>query len=50
MRWTVAFPMFPADHLLPMAQMADSAGFDTITVPDSVFFPEKVDDRLPVLG
>ena len=49
MRWTVAFPMFPADHLVPMARAAEAAGFDTITVPDSVFFPEKVVGRLPVL-
>lgn len=47
MRWTVAFPMFPPDHLLPMARAAESAGFDTITVPDSVFFPEKVETDYP---
>jgi probable F420-dependent oxidoreductase len=47
MRWTVAFPMFPADHLLPMARAAEAAGFDTITVPDSVFFPEKVETDYP---
>ena len=37
MRWTVAFPMFPADHLVPMARRAEEVGFDSITVPDSVF-------------
>jgi probable F420-dependent oxidoreductase len=47
MRWTVAFPMFPADHLLPMARAAEECGFDTITVPDSVFFPEKVSAEYP---
>ena len=47
MRWTVAFPMFPADHLLPMARAAEAAGFDTIAVPDSVFFPEKVSAEYP---
>ncbi len=47
MRWTVAFPMFPADHLLPMARAAEDAGFDTITVPDSVFFPENVAEKYP---
>ena len=47
MRWTVAFPMFPADHLVPMARAAEEAGFDTITVPDSVFFPEQVDTKYP---
>ena len=47
MRWTVAFPMFPADHLLPMARAAEAAGFDSITVPDSVFFPETVSADYP---
>jgi len=47
MRWTVAFPMFPADHLLPMARAAEANGFDTITVPDSVFFPEHVSAEYP---
>lgn len=47
MRWTVAFPMFPADHLVPMARRAEEAGFDTITVPDSVFFPEQVSASYP---
>ncbi len=47
MRWTVAFPMFPADHLVPMARAAEEAGFDSITVPDSVFFPESVSAEYP---
>ena len=47
MRWTVAFPMFPADHLVPMARAAEAAGFDTITVPDSVFYPEQVSADYP---
>ena len=47
MRWTVAFPMFAADHLVPMARAAEAAGFDTITVPDSVFYPEQVSAEYP---
>ncbi len=47
MRWTVAFPMFPADHLIPMARAAEAAGFDSITLPDSVFFPEQVSADYP---
>lgn len=50
MRWTVAFPMLPADHLLPMARAAEAAGFDTITVPDSVFFPRSVTADYPYSG
>lgn len=47
MRWTVAFPMFPVDHLIPMARAAEDAGFDTITVPDSIFYPEQVSADYP---
>jgi probable F420-dependent oxidoreductase len=39
--------MFPADHLVPMARAAEEAGFDSITVPDSVFFPESVSAEYP---
>jgi probable F420-dependent oxidoreductase len=47
MKWTVPFPLFPADHLLPMARAAEAAGFDTIAMPDSVFFPEEVSADYP---
>jgi probable F420-dependent oxidoreductase len=47
MRWTVPFPMFPADHLVPMAQAAEANGFDTIAVPDSVFYPREVSADYP---
>lgn len=47
MKWTVPFPMFPAEHLLPMAVAAEEAGFDTIAVPDSVFYPETVSADYP---
>jgi probable F420-dependent oxidoreductase len=50
MKWTVALPMFPADHLLPVARRAEEVGFDTITVPDSVFFPESVSASYPYSG
>ena len=47
MRFTVPFPMLPADHLLPLAQAAEEAGFDAIAVPDSVFYPEVVSAGYP---
>ena len=47
MRWTVPFPMFPPEQLLPMARAAEAAGFDTIAVPDSVFFPKEVSADYP---
>ena len=47
MRFTVPLPMLPAHHYVPMARAADAAGFDSIAVPDSVFFPEKVSGDYP---
>ena len=48
MRFTVPLPMMPAHHYVPMAKAAEAAGFDSIAVPDSVFFPETVTRRLPL--
>jgi probable F420-dependent oxidoreductase len=47
MRFTVPLPMMPADHYVPMAEAAEAAGFDSIAVPDSVFFPEQVSGEYP---
>jgi probable F420-dependent oxidoreductase len=47
MRFTVPLPMMPAHHYVPMAQAAEAAGFHSIAVPDSVFFPETVSGDYP---
>lgn len=47
MRFTVSLPFTPADHLLPIARAAEAAGWDAISVPDSVFFPEEVSAGYP---
>lgn len=47
MRFTVPLPMMPAHHYVPMARAAESNGFDSIAVPDSVFFPETVSADYP---
>ena len=47
MRFTVPFPMLPVDHLLPLARVAEEAGFDSIALPDSVFYPETVSAGYP---
>ncbi len=39
--------MFPADHLLAMARAAEANGFDTIAMPDSVFYPKDVTASYP---
>jgi probable F420-dependent oxidoreductase len=46
----VPFPLFPADHLLPMARAAEANGFDTIALPDSVFYPQQVSADYPYTG
>jgi probable F420-dependent oxidoreductase len=47
MRFTVPLPMMPAHHYVPMARAAEAAGFHSIAVPDSVFFPETVSGDYP---
>ena len=47
MRFTVPLPMLPAHHLVPMARAAESAGFASVALPDSVFFPEHVSADYP---
>jgi probable F420-dependent oxidoreductase len=45
--FTVAFPMIEADHFLPLAQTAEAAGYGSVAVPESVFFPEDVSAGYP---
>jgi probable F420-dependent oxidoreductase len=42
MRYCIPFPFVPASHLLPMAQAAEAAGFDSVAKSDAVFFPETI--------
>jgi probable F420-dependent oxidoreductase len=46
-RFTVPLPMLPAHHYVPMARAAEAHGFDSIAVPDSVFFAETVSGSYP---
>ena len=47
MRFSVALPMLPPEHFLPLARAAEAAGFDGIAVPESVFYPETVSADYP---
>ncbi len=47
MKFALAVAMRPPEHYLPMAIAADECGWDTIVVPDSVFYPEKVSAPYP---
>jgi probable F420-dependent oxidoreductase len=47
MDYSLALPMLPAGHFLPLARAAEEAGFTSIAVPESVFFPEAVSADYP---
>lgn len=47
MRWNVPLPMVRPEHLLPLARAIEEHGYDSIAMPDSVFFPEKVSAPYP---
>ncbi len=47
MEYTLALPMLPADHLVPLARAAEAAGFTAAAVPDSVFYPRDVSAGYP---
>lgn len=47
MRFTLALPMVPADRLVPLAVRAEAAGWDGISMPESVFYPEEVSADYP---
>lgn len=50
MKFTLALAMCPPDHLLPLARAAEAAGWDAVTMPDSVFYPEDVSSEYPYSG
>jgi probable F420-dependent oxidoreductase len=50
MRFSVALPMLPPHHFLPLARAAEAAGFHGAAVPESVFFPEQVSAEYPYSG
>ncbi|QXC62683.1 TIGR03619 family F420-dependent LLM class oxidoreductase [Aquihabitans sp. G128] len=47
MKFTLALAMTPPERIVPLAKIADEAGWDAVAVPDSVFFPEQVSAKYP---
>jgi probable F420-dependent oxidoreductase len=39
--------MCDADHYLPLAKAAEDAGFEGITIPDSICYPEEASSKYP---
>ena len=47
MKFTLALAMCPPERILPLARLADRAGWDAVALPDSVFYPETVSAPYP---
>ena len=47
MDFSLSLAMCPPERLLPMARLAEAHGWDSVAVPDSVFFPEQVSGEYP---
>ncbi|MDH6679297.1 putative F420-dependent oxidoreductase [Rhodococcus sp. LBL1] len=46
-KWSLAAAMIDARDLCELARVAEEAGFDSIAMPDSVFYPETVSADYP---
>lgn len=47
MKFVVAAAFQPLDHLIPLAQVAEEAGFEALTFSDHVVYPETLDTPYP---
>ncbi len=47
MRFTLNLSFLEPENYLPAARMAEAAGYDTISVSDSVFFPRETSSKYP---
>ncbi len=47
MKFSFQVGMCDPDHYLPLAQAAEAAGFDGITVPDSICYPQEASSKYP---
>lgn len=47
MRWALSVAMVPPEGLPELVQVAEEVGFDAVSLPDSVFFPEQVSGEYP---
>ena len=47
MKFSYGIAMCEPDHYIPLAQEAEAAGFDYITVPDSICYPQEASSKYP---
>lgn len=50
LNWTLSVGMVPTGDLPELARAAEAEGWDAISLPDSVFFPEQVSADYPYSG
>mgnify|MGYP003887918521 CR=1 FL=1 len=46
-QFSLSLAMCPPERLVPLARLAESCGWDAVTMPDSVFYPEQVSGEYP---
>jgi probable F420-dependent oxidoreductase len=46
-RFSYQVGMCDADHYLPLARAAEEAGFDGLTIPDSICYPQEASSKYP---
>ena len=47
MRFSYQVGMSDADHYLPLVKAAEEAGYDGITIPDSICYPQEASSKYP---
>ena len=47
MRFSYQVGMCDADHYVPLARAAEQAGYDGITIPDSICYPKEASSKYP---
>lgn len=47
MRFSYQVGMCEPDHYLPLAKAAEAAGYDGITIPDSICYPQEASSKYP---
>jgi probable F420-dependent oxidoreductase len=47
MKFTLALAMVEPSQYLALAKVAEELGFDSVAVPDAVFYPERISARYP---
>ncbi|GAB3273942.1 TIGR03619 family F420-dependent LLM class oxidoreductase [Parahaliea aestuarii] len=47
MRFSYQVGMCEADHYVPLARAAEAAGYDGITIPDSICYPREASSKYP---